>query len=240
MSMHNKWEAGRLVSYEQGYRKRWTNAIGPDVVEWELLVNEPEKSNALMRYNTVADSTGTVQNYGTAPYCVRADTHALANKSAGIQLATSPFKFEASMPLYFGIEFKLANASSVGLNVGLFQNKSGDLLTSSGVVQSSIGGAYFISAKGAKTLTPTTATASGAATSTTSTTSIGTSVMVLEMFWDPTVSSSGTLYYYANGTLLGTIAASICSSKALAPGFTVQGNNKQMDVKWARCIQLRT
>ena len=233
---HSKWVNGRLIFYEHGNRQRWTDAIGADVVKWEMLNPEPQSGTALMRYTSVTDSTGTVQKHTTNPYIVRADTHAAVNKSAAIQCRAVTFKLEASMPLYFGVEHDLANASSVGLNIGLFQAKSADLLTSSGVVQTSTGGVYFISATGAKTLTPTTATASGAATSTTSTTSIKTTDQILEFTWD----GSTTLTFYASGAELGTLTSSICSSLALAPGFTIQGNNKQMDFKWARCIQLRT
>ena len=231
---HSKWVNGRLIFYEHGNRQRWTDAIGADVVKWEMLNPEPQSGTALMRYTSVTDSTGTVQKHTTNPYIVRADTHAAVNKSAAIQLRTATFKLESSMPLYFGMEYKLANASSVGLLAGLFEANSADFLKNSGVQQSK-GGAFFISATGAKTLTPTTATASAAATSTTSTTSIGTADQILEIHWD----GSTTLTYYANGTKLGALTSSICSNKALAPGFTIQGNNKKMRVKWARCIQLR-
>ena len=232
---HSKWVQGRLVFYEHNNRQRWVKAFGPDVYHWELLNPEAEKSSALLRYTVLADGSGHVQNYTAAPYVIQNDTHAAANQSTAVQLRTAAFKLEASMPLYFGIEYKLANASSIGLNIGLLQPNAADLLTSSGVIQSSVGGIYFISAKGVTTVTPTTGTASGAATSTTSTASIGTSDQILEIHWD----GSTTLTYYADGTKLGALTSSICSSLALAPGFTIQGNNKQMRVKWARCIQLR-
>jgi len=232
---HSRCVRGRLVFYEHGNRQRWIKAYGPDVYHWELLTPEAEKSSALLRYAIVADSSGHVQNYhGAAPYIVENDTHAAANKSGAMQLRTAAFKLEASKELYFGIEYKLANASSVGLFAGLFEANSGDFLKSSGVQQSK-GGAFFISATGAKTLTPTTATASAAASSTTSTTTIGTTAQTLEIHWD----GSTTLTYYASGVQLGQVTSNLCQNKALAPGWTVQGNNKQMHVKWARCIQLR-
>lgn len=235
---HSKWVQGRLVFYEHNNRQRWVKAYGPDVYHWELLNPEAEKSSALLRYTVLVDSSSAsaaVVNYtGAAPYVIEHDTNAAVQKSAAIQLRTAAFKLESSMPLYFGMEYKLANASSVGLFAGLFEANAADFLKSSGVQQSK-GGAFFISATGAKTLTPTAATASAAASSTTSTTSIGTSDQILEIHWD----GSTTLTYYASGTQLGTITSNIVTNKALAPGFTVQGNNKKARIKWARCIQLR-
>lgn len=256
---HSFWKNGNLVFYEHGKRHRWLDAVGPNVVKFEVMTGEPiqtetysslstltyrtPQDGGLARYQTVvtssSDASAAITNATSAPYRLKFSTKSSDAKYAMLQTQGFPFKLENSMPLYFGCKVKINSATSTDFIGGLLQNKSGTILASHNIAAST-DGVYFIKLDTATAVTPT--CESGGNTSTTSTKTMTTSAHVFEFVWNGSGSSTA-VDFYASGTHLGQVTSKIDQTADL--GFSMgigcgKSAHQTLSVEWARVIQLRT
>ena len=241
---HSKWVNGRLVFYEDGARHRWLDAMGPDVCKWELPIGHAlvaASSGGMIDYSvnvtSSSDASAYIYDTTTQGYRLKLSTKDSDAKYAMLQTLDFPFKFEASMPLYFGIKCKINDATSTDFIAGLLCAKASAAILAAHNIGASIDGAYFLKLDTATAVTPT--TESGGGTSTTSTKTMTTSDHIFEFHWD----GSTTLTFYASGAELGTCTSSIDQTANLA--FSVglgcgKSAHQTLSIAWARAIQLRT
>ena len=235
----SRHEQGQLVFYDEEYRHRWIDAIGPNVVKyiddfaaslyndaWETTVVETGTGSSLI---LPYDSEGGVALFSPAD----ADNDAIQ-----IQSSNEGFKLTDNDPIYFGARwgvYGVTSAGSVEVFIGL-SNKDTTLVT---------GGtscAGFIVTDGSDQVGFYASKAASGTTQSILTTLTASVFHTTEFYWN----GSNTLYCWIDGVAATSHTTQIASGQTLAVSIsaTTAGdndgatNNNGVIVDWIRAIQL--
>lgn len=229
-----------LVYYDDRYANRILDAIGANVVKWELPVSPPKDNTTHDPDGLVNNEVGTCSALSstTAGDRLIITTGATAYDGMNLQVHGSAFKIEAGLPLYFGARVAMQNGVGKGdYLVGLCEVDTTLLATSSAhALAVTDDGVYFHQLQAATewTFVNELGGTEGAIASDVTTGSA--SYHDLELYYDGT-----TLYVYVDGTEIGTVSAGL-ADQALTPSINVRAGDdgaEIMYVQWMRAIQIR-
>lgn len=227
-----------LVYYDDRYENRWIDAIGSNVVKWELPVGVP-KDDATDDPSGLAiteGGTNTVLSSVVAGDRLTITTGGTEYNGVNLQTHGSAFQLEAGKPLYFGARIAVQNGAKGDYLIGLCEVDT-ELLATSGAHALGVtdDGVYFYQLNDATALTFVNelggaegAIASGVTT--------GTSKHDLELYWD-----GATLYVYVDGAEIGTVSSGLADEE-LTPSINVRAGDdgaEIMYVEWMKVIQVR-
>lgn len=233
MSMHTKWVNSNLVYYDG---QRWLDAIGPTVCKFiEDFVGTPFSAADTPAGWTVTLVEGgagesTVALTDGAGGLLLITTDAAENDGANLQVTNEAFKLASGKPCYFGIKFKVSEATQSDFLVGL-------CIADTDLLGGMTDGVYFRKADGStdvkfvleKDSTETESSAVATATADT--------YVTLEFFFDGT-----NVDCYVDGTLQTRLAmTNLPDDEELTPSIQYLAgsvNAKTMTVDWIRAIQL--
>jgi hypothetical protein len=232
------------VFYEEGNDSRWIDAIGNNVVKFELRRGFPTD-------DTTGDPTEFVCNITEAgagdTVTVNSDTagEVMLVTTAGndydginLQLKGEAFKLASGLPMYFGIKCKLSSATQSDLLVGVGEQLAAVLKVAAahGFAAAAVEGVFFAKLDAGTTITAQSWKDGVVSAAANATPVFDTSYHIYEIFWD-----GATVYFYLDGSLVTSTAATLADGD-LTP--TIQVNNGEaaveyLRVAWMRCIQIR-
>lgn len=229
-----------LVYYDDRYDNRILDAIGSNVVKWDLPVGVPKDdttNDPSGLVNTEA-GTNTILSSTTAGDRLIITTGGTEYNGVNLQAHGSAFKIEAGLPCYFGARVAMQNGVGKGdYLIGLCEVDTALLATSSAhALAVTDDGIYFhqLQAATAWTFVNELGGTGGAIASGVTTGSA--TYHDLEFYYDGT-----TLYVYVDGTEIGSVAAGL-ADQALTPSINVRAGDdgaEIMYVQWMRAIQIR-
>jgi hypothetical protein len=232
------------VFYEGDNEARWVDAIGSNVVKFELQRGFPtdDTTGDPTQFDNNITEAGagdtTCVNAATAGEVMYITTAGNEYDGTNIQLKGEAFKLEAGLPMYFGIKCALDSATQSDFLVGVGEKLAAVLKVAAahGFAAANVEGVFFSKLDAGTTLTAQSwknGTVSAAANCATA---FDVSAHIYEIYWD-----GYTVYFYFDGTLVTSTAATLADGD-LTP--TVQINNGEasvmhLEVYWMRCIQIR-
>ena len=227
-----------LVYYDDRYANRWLDAIGANVVKWELPVAVP-KDNTTNDPNEMVNTetgTNTILSSTTPGDRLIITTGGTEYNGVSLQAHGSAFQLTAGMPLYFGARVAVQNGAKGDYLIGLCEIDTELLAVASahalGVTDD---GVYFYQLNDATAMifvNELGGTTGSIATGVTT----GTSKHDFEFYWD-----GSTLYVYADGAEIGTVSSGL-ADQALTPSIDVRAGDdgaEIMYVEWMKAIQVR-
>jgi len=229
-----------LVYYDDRYPNRIIDAIGSNVVKWELPVGVPKDDTTNDPSGLVINETGTntVLSSTTAGDRLIITTGASEYNGVNLQVHGSAFKIEAGKPCYFGARVSMENGVGKGdYLVGLCEVDTALLATGTAhALAVADDGLYFhqLQAATAWTFVNELGGTEGAIAS--GVTTGDATKHDLEFWYDGT-----TLYVYVDGTEIGSVTAGL-ADQALTPSINVRAGDdgaEIMYVEWMKAIQIR-
>lgn len=232
--MHSRYELGNLVFWEDGYRHRWVDAIGPNVIKY---INDFSAYGEDWDETAVEAGSGTsvITNYDGEGGLIY--LNAAGNENDGIQAQsqTEGFKPTDEDPIFFGVRWKIhgTGAGSCDVIMGL-------CVTDTDVIGAMTAGIYFKTVDAATTLTLETEDA-GSATSQTMLATIAVDTWYTDEFY---YDGGANVKCWHNGAYIGAATTQIPSSETLAVtlaylnGAAHGQSNAGLVVDYVRCVQL--
>ncbi len=231
---------GNIAYFDYGaHRMRLLDAIGPDVIKWEL---RPDTAGLQDQAGTGTDPHGavtTVVEAGagtsemtaskTAGYAAELVTAANENDGISVQIADENFEFTSDQILYFGIELEIDEATQTDFLVGL-------CITDTALLGGLTDGVYFESVDGGLGVSTVTEKNSSETQSDSEGTLADDTLMYLEFYWDGTA-----VYFFINGVEVGRVTLTVPDDEALRPSIeflTGEAVAHTMKIRQARCIQI--
>jgi hypothetical protein len=231
--MNAKWIRNNLT-YWDTHQCRLLDAWGPTVVKLiEDFVKIPTTDGVTtLGGYTVTDVTAGAGDTLAGGTGVGGElvitTAATENDGYSIQANGEAFKLTAALPCYFGIRFKIGDATETDFIVGL-------CITDTDLLAGMTDGVYFVKVDGSTAVTfvlEKNSTPTASATIHTMTTSY----VTLEFYFDGTNVDS-----FVNGVKQTRLAmTNLCQDEELTPSIeflTGEGNSNVMTVDWMRVIQ---
>lgn len=228
-----------LVYYDDRYTNRWLDALGTNVVKWELPVGIPKDDSTNDPSGLVNTETGTnsALSSTTAGDRLIVTTGGTEYNGVNLQAHGSAFKIESGKPLYFGARVSMQNGAKGDYLIGLCEVDTTLLATSgSHALGVTDDGLYFYQLNDETALQFVNElggvegeTASGVTTG-------NATKHDLEFYYDGT-----TLYVYVDGSQVTSIASGL-ADQALTPSINVRAGDdgaEIMYVEWMRTIQVR-
>jgi len=231
--MHSKWVNGNLVFYD-GHR--WLNAIGSNVCKFiEDFVGTPfaaADTPAAWTVTLVEAGAGetTVALTDGAGGFLLITTDANEDDGANLQVTKEAFKLASGKPCYFGIKFKISEATQSDFLVGL-------CITDTTLLGGMTDGVYFRKVDGSTDVKFVLEKNSTETESSSLLTAAADTDITLEFFFDGT-----NVDAYVNGTLQTRLAqTNLPDDEELTPSIhflTGAAAAITMTVDWVRCIQI--
>ena len=235
VNVNAKWVNGALVYYAKGYRHRWLDAFGSDVIKY---VQD-------FCYASVDDTTGDLSGWthtavevGAGTSVAVIDTTAggylkitnAANENDGVslQMKGESFQLASGKPLYFGCKMSVSDATQSDLLLGL-------CITDTALLGGMTDGVYFECLDGGTTISFVSEKNSTETTNTGGT--MTTSEIIYEFLWDGTL-----LKAWLDGTELTVTQTNIPDDEVLTPSIEFLNGAaavKTASVNWLRVIQCR-
>ena len=227
-----------LVTYDDRYIQRWLDAVGVDIVKWELERTGIPRDDTLLVPTTFLNTetnVGSVLNADALGGGLAITSDTAEYDQHALQLPHGAFQVASGNPFYFGAKCKTDHATHGDFLFGLVEVDTAPLATSGAhAVTVTDDGLYFY-----KLTTETTFKFNnelgGVIGSTDITTTNDTAYHVYELYYDGAVLD----VYYDNG-LITSIATGL-ADQILTPTFVaVAGSDgaEILTVQWSRAIQL--
>ncbi|TVQ38482.1 MAG: hypothetical protein EA384_09120 [Spirochaetaceae bacterium] len=237
MAIQTKFVRNALVYYDDRYPARWVDAVGENVVKWELDLGPAQSAaNVLSRFATTT-AEATIAQAVTAGDRLLITTGVEEYNGTNMQLHGSAFRLTAGMPLYFGARVATEAANKGDYLIGLCGVDTALLNTaSSHGLDVDEDGVYFYQLNAGTTWTAVNqagATINSVATGLVRGANIKRD---LEFFFD-----GATLTFYADGIKVGSLASGL-APKILTPSINVRAGDadaEQLNIEWMRAIQVR-
>lgn len=232
--MHSRYELGNLVFWEDGYRQRWVEAIGPNVVKY---INDFGGDNPAETWiDTVVGSSG-IASYDVEGGAILLYGGGADGNGAQIQ-KLSGFKFTANDPIYFGVRWKITGTTGAG-SCSIFMGLANEDTT---LIPSTNDGVYFDSASSGVALNFITESGGTEVSVEALTTIVVDTYYIDEFYWD----GDDTVKFWHNGTYIGSgSAGSIDQTQRMAVSLGWQdeaGHGSAgtigLVVDWVRAVQL--
>jgi hypothetical protein len=228
-----------LVYYDDRYANRWLDAVGSNVVKWELGVGVPKDDTTNDPSGMVNTETGTntILSSTIAGDRLTITTGGTEYNGDNLQAPGSAFKIESGKPLYFGARIAVQNGAGKGdYLIGLCEVDTTLLATASAhALAVTDDGVYFYMLQAGTSMIfvneldgtegKITAGALGSG-----------AYHDVEFYYD-----GATLYAYFDGTLIGSVATGL-AAVALTPSINVRAGDDSaeiMYVQWMKAIQVR-
>jgi hypothetical protein len=240
MAIQNKEIRNALVYYDDRYANRWVDAIGSNVVKWELPVSPPKDNTTHDPDGMVNTEVGTCSALSSTTVGDRLiiTTGATAYDGMNLQVHGSAFKIEAGKPCYFGARVAMQNGVGKGdYLIGLCEVDTALLATGTAhALAVTDDGIYFhqLQAATAWTFVNELGGVEGAIASGVTTGSA--TYHDLEWYYD-----GATLYLYVDGTEIGSVSSGL-ADQALTPSINVRAGDDGAEicyVQWMKAIQIR-
>jgi len=239
MAIQTKSVKNALVWYDDRYANRWVDAVGENVVKWELPVGVPKDDTSddpSGLVNTEA-GTNTILSSTTPGDRLIITTGGTEYNGVNLQAHGSAFKLEAGKPLYFGAKIAMQNGAKGDYLIGLCEVDTTLLATASAhALAVTDDGVYFYQLNDATAMIFVNelggvegAIASGVTTG-------NATYHIFELYYD-----GSTLYVYVDGTLVGSVASGL-ADQALTPSINVRAGDDGAEilyVQWMKTIQIR-
>ena len=227
-----------LVTYDDRYLQRWLDAVGVDVVKFELARTAIPRDDTLLVPTELLNTeinVGTVVNESALGGGLVITTDVAEYDGHSLQAPYGAFQLSSGCPLYFGAKFKTEHATHGDFLVGLCEVDTTPMATSaSHALSVTDDGVFFY-----KLTTGTEfdfvnelggvegATALGA--------THDTEYHVYELYYDGTV-----LHVYFDDSLVTSIATGL-ADQVLTPTFEARAGSdgaEVLTIQWARAIQI--
>lgn len=240
MAVQTKSVNNALVYYDDRYDNRWLDAVGANVVKWELPVGPPQDDTTddpTFMVNTEG-GTNTVLGSTTAGDRLIITTGGTEYNGVNLQVHGSAFKIESGKPLYFGARIAVQNGAGKGdYLIGLCEADTTLLATSSShALAVTDDGVYFHQLQAATTFTFVNELGGTEGSIATGIVTGNSTYHDLEFYYDGSV-----LYVYADAAEIGSVATGL-ADQALTPSINVRAGDdgaEVMYVQWMRAIQIR-
>jgi hypothetical protein len=232
-----------LVYYQEGNESRWIDAIGQNVVKFNLQAGTPcdDQANAHpTRFLSTVVEVGagdSLQANGLVAGTALLLTNA-ANEYDGtnMQALGEAFILSSAKPLYFGIKCSISDATQSDLLIGLAEAHA-DLLAAAAhtVAVASVEGVFFLKLDAVTVIHAETWKDAAQTATAHAATAMDTDAHIYEIVWDGT-----TVYFYMDSILVTSVAASLPDGD-LTPSIVFRNGEavaKTMTVHWMKCIQI--
>jgi hypothetical protein len=234
--VNSKWIREALVFYDGDNQARWLDAIGNNVVKFELETGTPcdDTTGLPTRFVDTLVNASTCVNSATAGEKLLITTAGAEYDGVCMTLRGEAFALTAGCPLYFGAKIKSSRADAE-FTLGLAETLTAyHAAAANTIVAASVDGAFFRSDTGGavsavvyenNTLSSTADAASALATT----------AKIYEIYWDGTY-----VNFYYDGTLV-TSTATTLTTGALTPVLHFRcgtSNATTCLVSWMRAIQI--
>jgi len=228
-----------LVYYDDRFPNRILDAIGSNVVKWELPVSPPKDNTTHDPNGLVNTEVGTCSALSstTAGDRLIITTGATAYDGMNLQVHGSAFKIEAGKPCYFGARVAMQNGAKGDYLLGLCEVDTALLAVDTGhALGVTDDGLYFYQLNDATAMIFVNelggvegAIASGVTTG-------SATYHDFEFWYDGAV-----LYVYVDGVEIGSVATGL-ADQALTPSINVRAGDdgaEILSIQWMRAIQIR-
>lgn len=242
MSVSSKWVREALVYYQEGNEARWLDAIGSNVVKWELRPGEPTNAtDSLYNFVTTVTEAGAGETVMVPAQVggklVKIYTDAAEYDGVNAQLQGESFKLTAGLPLYFGAKIDIDDATQSDLLVGICELNTAMLATAAAhaIGGANVEGLFFVKIDGGTTIMAK-AYKDNAQTATANvSTALDTSAHVYEIYWD-----GATAYFYFDGVLVTSVTSGFPDGDLTVTINVRAGSaaNRTAYIHWMKCIQV--
>lgn len=228
-----------LVYYDDRYENRWLEAIGSNVVKWELPVGVPkdDTTNDPSEFVNTEGGTNTILSSTTVGDRLIITTGGTEYNGVNLQVHGSAFKLESGLPLYFGARIAMQNGAKGDYLIGLCEVDTTLLATATahGLAVTD-DGVYFYQLNDATAMIFVNELGGVEGAIATGVTTGSGAYHDYEFYWDGSV-----LYVYVDGVLVGSVASGL-ADQALTPSINVRAGDDGAEilyVQWMKAIQIR-
>lgn len=238
---HSMWINGAQVWYPEGNRQRWLDAFGENVIKYidDFIVcpgstaaaaaaNNPEW---IITHVEAAGNDSIVQAADMKGGWMDLSPDANDNDGLNMQHANESFRVEANSWLYFGIRYKVTEATQDDWLVGLCEQDVSPLTNTSH-------GIYFKKIDGETKLYCCTVKDETTAKTLIATATVTTDTVYVDEFL---AKSTGSVEFWHNGSTVGVYTTPIPSTDLAVTISFLTGaatSTEDMYIDWVRCIQL--
>ncbi len=234
--VNSKWIREALVFYDGDNQARWLDAIGNNVVKFELETGTPmdDTTGNPTRFVTTEVGAGTLVNAATAGEKLLQTNAAAEFDGVCLTLRGEAFKVTAGTPFYFGAKIKSSRADADFL-LGVAETLTAYLAAAAHtVIAAGLEGAFFAvnTTAAVKALVYKDNALSSAADVASV---LDTSAHIYEIYWD-----GEYINFYYDGNLV-TQTKTTLPDGDLTPVLHFRdgsGNATTCTVSWMRCIQI--
>ena len=234
--VNSKWIREALVFYDGDNQARWLDAIGNNVVKFELETGTPcdDTTGLPTRFVTTLVNASTCVNAALAAEKLLITTAAAEYDSVCLTLRGEAFALTAGCPAYFGARIKSSRADAE-LTLGLMETLTAyHAAAANTIVAAAVDGVCFrcdeSSAVAAASYENNVLSASAVAVA-----ALAITAHIYEIYWDGTY-----VNFYYDGTLVTSTAVALTAG-ALTPVLQFRagtGNASVCTVSWMRAIQI--
>lgn len=238
--VESKWIRDALVFHAEGNEARWLDAVGTNVVKFELETGTPtdDTTGDPTRFvDTVVEAgagDSTVVNSATAGEKLLITDAANEFDGACLTLKGEAFKLTASTPFYFGAKIKSSRADADFL-LGVAETLTAYLAAAAHtVIAANLEGAFF----GVNTTEAVKAMVyknNALSSSADAVSALDTSAHIYEIYWD-----GEYVNFYYDGTLVTQTKTTLADGD-LTPVLHFRNGSANVTtctVSWMRCIQI--
>jgi hypothetical protein len=239
MAIQTKSVNNALVYYDDRYTNRWLDAIGANVVKYEMPVGlaQDDTTDDPTRWVNTETGTNTAVSSTTAGDRLLITTGGTEYNGVNLQVHGSAFKLESGKPLYFGARIAMQNGAKGDYLVGLCEVDTALLATATSHALAVTDDGIFFYQLNDETALQFVNELGGVVGETASgvTTGSGT-YRDIEIYYD-----GATLYAYVDNQEIVSISSGL-ADQALTPSINVRAGDdgaEQLSVQWMRAIQIR-
>lgn len=228
-----------LVYYDDRYPNRILDAIGSNVVKWELPVGVPKDDTTHDPSGLVNTEVGTcsILSSTTPGDRLIITTGGTEYNGVNLQAHGSAFQLVAGKPLYFGARVAMQNGAKGDYLIGLCEVDTTLLATSSAhALAVTDDGLYFYQLNDELEMSFVNEIGGAEGAIASDATTGNATYHDFEFYYDGT-----TLYIYVDGVEVGSITAGL-ADQALTPSINVRAGDDGAEilyVQWMKAIQIR-
>ena len=227
-----------LVTYDDRYAERWLDAVGIDVVKWELERTGIPRDDTLLVPTTFLNTevnVGSVANVASLGGGLAITTDTAEYDGHSLQLPSGAFQISSGSQLYFGARVKTDNATKGDFLFGLVEKDTTPLATSVGHALSVTDDGLFFYKLNDETGMTFVNELGGVEGAVASGVTHDADYHIYELYYDGT-----TLYVRIDNSLITSIATGL-ADQVLTPTFEARAGDdgaEILTVQWARAIQI--
>lgn len=226
------------VTYDDRFIERWLDAVGLDVVKWELFRTGIPRDDTLLiptQFLNTETNVGTVLNIGVLGGGLANTSDTAEYDGHSLQLPHGGFQLSAGNPFYFGAKVKTDDAAKGDHLFGLVEVDTAPLATSAAhAVQVTDDGLYFYKLND-ETEIKFNNELGGVIGSTALGVTHDVNYHIYELYYDGV-----TLSVYFDNSLVVQIATGL-ADQVLTPTFDTRAGDdgaETMTIQWSRAIQI--